>query len=417
MQNVNPKAARTISWIAALISILVAVSLPAVYFALSYQNQVGALEAQAEINARLASQVINTNPTTWRFQTVKFEEFLSRRPRRGYPEVRRIVDTQDKVIAESVDVLKPPLITRSASLLDSGLKVARIEVSRSLQPLLQRTGLVALFGLFLSLAVFVTLRVLPLRVLNRALEKNAHLLEESERLRQEADQKAAELARSNTELQQFAYIASHDLQEPLRMVASYVQLLARRYKGKLDADADEFINFAVEGVLRMRGLIHALSAYSRLGMEVKEFEPTNCESVLAGALRNLWVAIEESGAVVTHDPLPTVLGDGTQLGQLFQNLIGNAIKYRSTEPSRIHVSSERNGKEWLFSVRDNGIGIYPQYAERIFVIFERLHAREKYPGTGIGLTLSKKIAERHGGRIWVESQPGKGSTFYFTIPV
>ena len=236
------------------------------------------------------------------------------------------------------------------------------------------------------------------------------------RTEQELAKKAEELARSNAELQHFAYIASHDLQEPLRMVASYVQLLARRYKGKLDADADEFIAFAVDGAARMRTLIDALLAYSRVETKGKEFEPIDCEAVLDSTLSTLQAAIEESQAVVSRDPLPTVMADPTQLDQLFQNLIGNGIKFRGVEPPRIHVSSERNGKEWIFSVRDHGIGIDPQYADRIFVMFQRLHTKGEYPGTGIGLAVCKKIVERHGGRIWVESQPGQGATFYFTVP-
>ncbi len=229
-------------------------------------------------------------------------------------------------------------------------------------------------------------------------------------------EKTEELARSNRELEQFAYVASHDLQEPLRMVTSYVQLLAQRYKGKLDSDAHEFISFAVDGAIRMWKLINDLLTYSRLGTRGKELESADCQTVLNQSLNDLKVAIEENGAVVTHDPLPTVMVDKLQLGQIFQNLIGNAIKFRGNEPPRIHVSASRNGNMWTFSVRDNGIGIAPEYAERIFIIFQRLHGRNEYDGTGIGLAICKKIVERHGGRIWAESEVGKGATFYFTLP-
>ena len=228
--------------------------------------------------------------------------------------------------------------------------------------------------------------------------------------------KTQELARSNKDLEQFAYVASHDLQEPLRMVTSYVQLLARRYKSKLDSDADEFINFAMDGAIRMQKLINDLLTYSRMSTQGKELEPTECETVLNQSLNNLKVAIDENGALVTHDSLPTVMADNPQLVELFQNLIGNAIKFRGAEPPRVHVSAGRNGNGWTFSVRDNGIGIAPEYAKRIFIIFQRLHGREKYAGTGIGLAICQKIVERHGGHIWVESEVGKGATFYFTLP-
>jgi PAS domain S-box-containing protein len=260
--------------------------------------------------------------------------------------------------------------------------------------------------------------------------ENARLYEElqqelSERIRIEAiraraekrlEHYAAELERSNRELEQFAYVASHDLQEPLRMVTSYLQLLERRYRGKLDKAADDFITYAVDGATRMHGLIADLLAYSRVSTHAKPFESTDCSDVLNHALSNLEVAIEESEATITFDDLPTVEVDATQLTQVFQNLIGNAIKFHQKDvPPCIHISVEHQGDEWCFSVRDNGIGIAPEHTERIFLIFQRLYTREEYPGTGIGLAVCKKIVERHGGRIWVESKPGEGSTFYFTI--
>jgi PAS domain S-box-containing protein len=228
--------------------------------------------------------------------------------------------------------------------------------------------------------------------------------------------KVEELSRSNEELGQFAYIASHDLQEPLRMVASYTQLLARRYKGKLDSNADEYITFAVDGANRMQRLIQDLLLYSRVGTKGNELLDTSSEGALLQALGSLRAAIRESGALVTHDPLPTVLADRSQLAQLFQNLVGNAIKYQNGEIPQVHISAARNGgKKWLFSVKDNGLGIEPQYFERIFGMFQRLHKRDEFAGTGIGLAICKKIVERHGGAISVESQSGQGSTFRFTL--
>jgi light-regulated signal transduction histidine kinase (bacteriophytochrome) len=203
----------------------------------------------------------------------------------------------------------------------------------------------------------------------------------------------------------------------LRIVSSYAQLLWRRYKGQLDADADDFIAYIVDGAVRMQTLINDLLAYSRVGTRGKQFKPTNCDAVLDRALANLQVTIDEHQAVVDREPLPALLADESQIGQLFQNLIGNAIKYHSGEPPRVRVWAERDGSDWLFSVRDNGIGIDPQYADRVFVIFQRLHTREEYPGTGIGLAICQKIVERHGGRIWFESEPGNGATFHFTIPM
>jgi len=211
-----------------------------------------------------------------------------------------------------------------------------------------------------------------------------------------------ELKRSNAELEQFAYVASHDLQEPLRMVSSFTQLLSKRYKDKLDSDANEFISYAVEGANRMQRLINDLLSYSRINTKGKPFEETDCGEILGHVRANLHVAIEKSGALIMR---------------LFQNLVDNAIKFSDKEAPRIHVSAEAKDNKWVFSVQDNGIGIDPQYHERIFLIFQRLHGKEEYPGTGIGLAICKRIVERHGGKTWVESEPQKGSAFYFTIPI
>jgi signal transduction histidine kinase len=243
-----------------------------------------------------------------------------------------------------------------------------------------------------------------------------HLEEEVEQRTKRLQEVARELSRSNTELEQFAYIASHDLQEPLRMVRSYLQLLERKYRDRLDETADKYIDYAVDGASRMARMINDLLAYSRVVTRGKPIGPIDCEQAWAEALANLEKMIEESGAEVTHDPLPPVTADFGQMVQLFQNLIGNALKYRSDRPPKIHGSARQQEGQWLFSICDNGIGIEPQYAERVFVIFQRLHGRGAYSGTGIGLAVCKRIVERHGGSIWVESEYGNGSTFLFTIP-
>ena len=264
-----------------------------------------------------------------------------------------------------------------------------------------------------------------------ALEQKNHELQQqiAERMRAEADvrrlnaelerrveERTKELSRMNDELRQFAYVASHDLQEPLRTVASYAQLLARRYRGKLDNDADEFIDYMVGGVTRMHTLLNDMLAYSRV-TESKDrpLAPANLNAVLQSSLLNLKATIEESHAEVTHEDLPTVEGDEIQLIQVFQNLIGNAIKYKGSDPPRISITAENTADEWILSVKDNGVGIDPQYADRVFGIFKRLHGRE-LPGTGMGLAICKRIVERHNGRIWVESESGKGCTFRFTLP-
>lgn len=236
------------------------------------------------------------------------------------------------------------------------------------------------------------------------------------RAENDLQQTAAELRRSNAELEQFAYVASHDLQEPLRAVAGMVQLLQRRYQGQFDARADQYIEHAVDGSNRMQALINDLLTFSRVGTRANQFAPTQIASALHVALANLAVAIRESRARITHTDLPTVWGDESQITQLLQNLIGNAIKFCGDQPPEIEIRAERLADSWRISVRDNGIGIDPQYFERIFVVFQRLHTRRAYPGTGIGLALCKKIVERHGGRLAVESAPGQGATFSFTIP-
>ena len=234
---------------------------------------------------------------------------------------------------------------------------------------------------------------------------------------QDLAKRSAELQRSNAELEQFAYVASHDLQEPLRMVSSYTQLLAKRYRDKLDASAIEFIDFAVDGVKRMQKLIQDLLQLSRVGTRGQEFAVVHSEAALQTARLNLSAAIQQSGAQVTQDSLPPVRADSGQLAQLFQNLLGNALKYRAERTPQIHIGCDVQDGHWQFSVRDNGIGIDPQFAERIFMLFQRLHGKGEYEGTGIGLAICKKIVERHGGNIWVESAAGKGANFKFTLPM
>lgn len=231
-------------------------------------------------------------------------------------------------------------------------------------------------------------------------------------------EKTEALARSNADLEQFAYVASHDLQEPLRMVSSYMQLFEKRYKGAVDAQADKYIGYAVDGAKRMQALIAGLLEYSRIGRQEEPPAALDAGAALEQALTNLRSALEESGAVVTHDPLPRVVGNPAQITRVFQNLVGNGMKFRRPEaPPRIHVAAEVRARDALFTVRDNGIGIDPQYSDRVFVIFQRLHTRAEYPGTGIGLSVCKKVVERHGGRIWFDSEPGAGTTFSFTLPL
>jgi signal transduction histidine kinase len=274
--------------------------------------------------------------------------------------------------------------------------------------------------LFLGLAAVGLLSALALLFLKWGLDERAcarRIVDRERRVAEEAIQATtAKLRQSNRDLAQFASVASHDLKEPLRMVASFTELLARKYRGRLDADADEYIGFAVDGAKRMQVLIDDLLQYSRITSQGRPPERSAAGEALALGILNLQGAIRESAAVITQDPLPLVDADASQLAMLFQNLLGNAIKFRGPAPPRIHIAAAREDRVWHFTVTDDGIGIDPKHHQRIFEIFQRLHTRAEYPGTGIGLALCKRIVERHGGRIWVGSQPGQGATFHFTLP-
>jgi light-regulated signal transduction histidine kinase (bacteriophytochrome) len=263
-------------------------------------------------------------------------------------------------------------------------------------------------------------RTAELRIANESLKKEITERQRTEEKLRESEARyrivADELSRSNAELMQFATAASHDLQEPLRVVDGFIKLLVKRYRGKLDEKADEIINYSLEGVKRMQDLIRDLLEYSKVGTKGLNSNPVDFNLKVDRAVLNLKAAVEESGAIVTRDELPTLAADAPQITRLFQNLIGNALKFHGKEKLTVHVSAESKDNEWMFSIRDNGIGIDPEAAERIFAIFQRLHTKEEYPGTGVGLAICKRIVERHGGKIWVESEPGKGSIFHFTIP-
>jgi hypothetical protein len=256
----------------------------------------------------------------------------------------------------------------------------------------------------------------PFTEVGQIAQQYNRVIDALEEARKKNEEHTAELARSNADLQQFAYVASHDLQEPLRIVGSYAQLFEQRYNAQVDEKGQRWIHYMVDASKRMQRLIEDLLVYSRVGTKGKEPAQVESKKCVQDALANLRLAIERSSAEVTHDPLPAVMGDPVQLTQLFQNLVGNALKYRDEEQPRIHIFVRRENTYWQFSVRDNGIGIDPRFHERIFGLFQRLHERGKYEGTGIGLAICKKIVERHGGTIWVASNPDKGTTFHFTLP-
>jgi len=328
----------------------------------------------------------------------EFRQIVDARRNSGFRAAQQVVlSGEGKQAMDDIRRLATQMKSQVQASLDQRERAARTAAARV--PLVMLGGTAVSFSLLLAVFYLLNREIAQRRAAEEAVARHAQ-----------------ELARSNAELEQFAYVASHDLQEPLRMVASYTQLLARRYRDKLDADAHDFIAFAADGATRMQTLINDLLAYSRVGTRGLPFGETESDAICGEAINNLQKAVEETGAVVTRAPLPRLVADPSQLRQLFQNLISNAIKFRGPEPPRIHVGAGRNTNEWLFSVRDNGIGIDPEHAQRIFVLFQRLHNRAEYPGTGIGLAICKKIVERHGGRIWVESQPGSGAAFCFSLP-
>jgi PAS domain S-box-containing protein len=317
---------------------------------------------------------------------------------------------RDELLGRSIDMLVPAAIRPSHAGLRSGFserpEARRMGAGRDLHGV-RKDGS----------EIPIEIGLNPIRTSEGLLVLSA-IADVSERKRtsEVLARRSEELQRSNAELEQFAYVASHDLQEPLRMVASYTELLGERYKGKLDERADKYISYAIDGAKRMQQLVKDLLAFSRVGTQGTAFKPTDSEIVVKSVLDVLKVAIAESGAEICCGDLPPVTADEVQLGQLFQNLIGNALKFRSDRSPRIDVGATHKAGEWIFHVKDNGIGIDRQYAERIFQMFQRLHERSKYDGSGIGLAIAKKIAERHGGRIWFESEPGEGTTFFFTLP-
>ncbi len=330
--------------------------------------------------------------------------------------VRSVEDGTGKWTMDQVRAVLGDMTAEEHRLREVRVKEADVSAKRSQSVIVAGNTIGFLFLFFAGLLIYQEM-ARRRGAEEKIRELNADLEDRVARRTAELNERTQDLARSNAELQQFAYVASHDLQEPLRMVASFTQLLARRYNDKLGDDAREFIHYAVDGATRLQTLISDLLSYSRVGTHSKPLEFKRCDEVLDRVLLNLKLAVRDAGAIITRDPLPPVMADEVQLGQLFQNLLTNAMKFRGENSPRIHISAVQQGALWKISVRDNGIGIAPEHADRIWVIFQRLHTKTEYAGTGIGLAICKKIAERHGGTIWVEPSPGGGSTFSFTIPV
>jgi signal transduction histidine kinase len=342
----------------------------------------------------------------------KFEEVkktISRFQEEGFEAAKQLVtDQSGKQPMDDIRTVITRMIAEEKALLDSRSS----EQSRDFVKTMSLIGVMLVVNGVLSWFLYSLLK----RDLAEHNREEIRMREINQELENRVAQRTEALRRSNEDLQQFAYVASHDLQEPLRMVASYTELLQKRYKGKLDQDADDFIFYIVDGVRRMSNLIRGLLDYSRAGETTEEpIKPVDTERALVTVLGNLKASIDDFNAEITHDPLPSVQCHPLRMQQLLQNLISNAIKYRGDRKPQVHISAVDNGKEVVFTVKDNGIGIAPEYFDEIFGVFKRLHGRE-YEGTGIGLAMCKKIIERHGGRIWVESTPGEGSTFHFTIP-
>ncbi len=329
--------------------------------------------------------------------------------------------TAGEVVGQPISILVPPDCSNEVpQLLDRIRRGERLEHYETIR--IRKDGRPVTVSMTLSPIKDASGQIVGASIIARDITERRRAEQELNQYREHLEelvaQRTDELARSNKDLEQFAYVASHDLQEPLRMVAGYLELLRDRYQGRLDDKADKYIGYAVDGAERMSVLIRDLLAYSRVNTRGEQLQPVNAQEALDFALRNLRSAVEDSKATITHDPLPVVRADRTQLAQVFQNLVGNAIKFRCPDrPPRIHISAGQDHGQRLFAVQDNGIGFKEEYKEKLFLIFQRLHSRGKYPGTGIGLAICKRIVERHGGRIWAAGEPDKGSIFYFTIPM